>query len=132
METAPKNKLLYSSRWMLHSNRIYPKLFIILFSNSWWLLSAAFFWNTMLVVILCKILHRDFTTAIYENFTSVFLFIQGKRKVESWKVAFLFYLINWTSQSSFEVRLLNSVLENENCPKNTKYHVRWKLQYKSI
>ena len=71
---------------MLHSNRIYPKLFIILFSNSWWLLSAAFFWNTMLVIILCKILHRDFTTTIYENFTSVFLFIQGKRKVESWKL----------------------------------------------
>ena len=44
-------------------------------------MEAAFFWETMLVVIYAKILHHSFIPTIYENFKSVsFLLIYDKRK----------------------------------------------------
>ena len=59
--------IIYIIWWMLIifsiSYYIYSKLRMIPFSK-WCLLKAVFFWNTMLVVILAKILQHSFTPTI--------------------------------------------------------------------
>ena len=49
-----------------------------------------------------------------------------------WKFACLFDLCNWMNQSSFEVILIDNVLINGHCLKNTNEQFRWKLLYVRI
>ena len=95
------------------SNYIYFNLMLILISNKWCLLKAAFSWKTMWVVIYSKIL---------------WIYSDNLRKL---LVKFFTYL-GQTKVYFQRVLSLSNILINEHYVKNAKYRVRSKLLHVAI
>ena len=52
-------------------------------SNKWYLLTAAFFWKTLSVVIYSKISDHSFIPTIYERFKSILYLSMGNENLLS-------------------------------------------------
>ena len=99
------------------SSYIYFKLMLILISNKWWLLKAAFSWNHH---VSCKILW------IYSKI--LWIYSDNLRKL---LIKFFTYL-GQTKVYFQRVLSLSNILINEHYVKNAKYRVRSKLLHVAI